>query len=346
MPHPLSHRSLILRQLGLALVALLLIPLGTPAAPLLNVSFDISRELFTDLNTAFEASWKSNQTNRGPAPQIRQSHAGSSKQARAVIDGLDADVVTLNQATDMDAIAARGLIDREWRSKYPNQSAPYSSTIVFLVRKGNPKNLKDWEDLVRPGISVVVPNPKTSGNGRYSYLAAYAYARLRLGQTEDNAKTFVATLFRNAPVLDSGGRGATTTFAQRSIGDALLTFEAEAHLAVKELGSSEIEIVRPSYSVDAEMPVALVEKVTRKKGNETLARAYLDFLYSDAAQEIIAQHHFRPSNPVILARHASRFGETTLFKVEEVFGPWAEVQKTHFADGGVFDQIYDNSRKR
>lgn len=306
---------------------------------LLNVSFDISRELYAELNAAFAAEWKSR---TGESVVVRQSHAGSSKQARAVMDGLEADVVTLNQATDLDVMASRGVVAADWRKQFPGNASPYVSTIVFLVRPGNPKQIRDWSDLVRPQVAVVLPNPKTSGNGRYSYLAAYAFARHRLGHDEAKAVQFLTSLLRNVPVLDTGGRAATTTFAQRGIGDVLLTFEAEAHLTARELGTQGFEVVRPNYNIEAEMPVALVERVVRKKGSEKTARAYLDFLYSDAAQEIIARNGFRPRSPAVLARHAAAFGEHSLFHVETTLGSWTELHQRHFADGGTFDQISQN----
>lgn len=325
----------------LGLVATLIAGPAARAAELLNVSFDIARELYSDVNTAFRAQWKAS---TGEDLEIRQSHGGSSKQARAVLDGLAADVVTLNQAIDLDALAARSLVSPQWRTQWPHGGAPYASTIVFLVRRGNPRNLRDWPDLVKPGISVVVPNPKTSGNGRYSYLAAYAHALKREGRDEAGAREFVAALFRNVPILDTGGRAATTTFVQREIGDVLLTFEAEALLTLKELGSEKIEVVRPPFSVDAEMPVAIVERQAQRKGNLDRARAYLQFLYSEPGQEIIARHGFRPRLDSVLARHAAAFGSLQLFRVEETLGPWAEVQKAHFAEGGHFDRIYERAR--
>ncbi|MCC7373495.1 MAG: sulfate ABC transporter substrate-binding protein [Verrucomicrobiales bacterium] len=308
---------------------------------LLNVSFDISRELFGELNAAFVADWK---TRTGETVIVRQSHAGSSKQARAVIDGLEADVVTLNQATDLDVMASGGAVATDWRSQFAGGASPYTSAVVFLVRPGNPKRIRDWSDLIRTNVTVVLPNPKTSGNGRYSFLAAYAYARHRLNYDEARTLEFLKSLLRNVPVLDTGGRAATTTFAQRGIGDVLLTFEAEARLTARELGTKGFEVVLPEYNIEAEMPVAVVDRVVRKKGTETVARAYLNFLYTEAAQEIIARHGFRPRSEAVLARHAADFGGAKFFRVEPTLGPWGEVQKRHFAEGGTFDQIFQNLR--
>jgi sulfate transport system substrate-binding protein len=257
---------------------------------------------------------------------------------------LEADVVTFNQVTDVDAVAERGLISREWRKLLPNQSSPFSSTIVFLVRKGNPKGIKDWNDLVKPGVSVIVPNPKTSGNGRYSYLAAWGYALKQSAGDEAKAREFVGKLFANVPVLDTGGRGATTTFAQREIGDVLLTFEAEVFLTIKEFGAGKFEAVVPSYSIEADMPVAVVQKVVAKRGTERLARAYLEYLYSDEGQGIIAANYYRPRSQKIAEQSAAQFGKLELFSVEKVFGDWATAQKTHFSEGGVFDQLYQKSK--
>jgi sulfate transport system substrate-binding protein len=306
-------------------------------AQLLNASFDVARGLYSQINPAFEAYWKAQ--GHGPIT-INQSHAGSTRQAQAVIDGLEADVVTLNQVSDIDAIVAKGLIAPAWRSRLPNQSVPYTSTIVFLVRRGNPKHLKDWSDLVKPGISIIVPNPKTSGNGRYSYLAAYAYALKKLNLNDAAARDFVAKLFKNVPILDTGGRGATITFVQHEVGDVLLTFEAEAHSSLREFGADKFEVVLPTYSINAEMPVAVVDKVVRRKDTEDTAKAYLNFLYSDQAQEIIAENYYRPISRTVLARHADEFGSLELFSADDVFGSWQQIVKTHFADGGVFDQIY------
>lgn len=308
---------------------------------LLNASFDISRELFQSYNEAFVRHWNER---AGESVVVNQSHAGSSKQARAVIDGLEADVVTFNQVTDVDAVAERGLIARDWRKLLPHESSPFSSTIVFLVRKGNPKGIKDWSDLVKPGVAVIVPNPKTSGNGRYSYLAAWGYALKQSAGDEAKAREFVGKLFANVPVLDTGGRGATTTFAQREIGDVLLTFEAEVFLTVKEFGAGKFEAVVPSYSIEADMPVAVVQKVVAKHGTEKLARAYLEYLYADEGQRIIAANYYRPRSQKVAEQYAAQFGKLELFSVEKVFGDWASAQRTHFSEGGVFDQLYRKSK--
>lgn len=327
-----------------ALGALLLaavVPAPAAETKLLNASFDISRELFQNYNETFVRHWK---TVNGANVVVNQSHAGSSKQARAVIDGLEADVVTFNQVTDVDAVAAKGLIAADWRKRLPNSSSPFSSTIVFLVRKGNPKGLKDWDDLVKPGMSVIVPNPKTSGNGRYSYLAAYAFALKKLKLADAGARAFVGKLFKNVPVLDTGGRGATTSFVQREIGDVLLTFEAEVFLTIKELGADKFDAVVPSCSIEAEMPVAVVAAVAARRGTTGVAQAYLEYLYSDEGQGIIAANYYRPRSAKAAEQYAAQFGNLELFSVEEVFGDWAGTQKTHFAEGGVFDQIYQPSK--
>lgn len=305
---------------------------------LLNVSYDVTREFYKDYNPLFVAHWKAR---TGETLTINQSHGGSSKQARAVIDGLQADVVTMNQALDIDILNTQAnLIPADWATRLPHHSAPSSSTILFIVRKGNPKAIRDWSDLIKPGVGVIIPNPKTSGNGRYSYLAAWGYALRQPGGSEATAREFVAKLFANVPTLDTGGRGATTSFAQRGIGDVLLTFENEVALTIRELGEGELEAVVPSTSIVADNPVVWVDKVVAKKGTEPAAKAYLEFLYSDEAQELAAKHHFRPKNAAILAKYPDRFKPLPLFTVEEVAGSWTNAQKTHFADGGVFDQIY------
>ncbi len=305
---------------------------------LLHVSYDVTRELYAEYNPAFAEFWRQK---TGDRVVINMSHGGSSKQARSVIDGLEADVVSMNQAIDIDAIADKAkLLPRDWASQLPDGAAPFTSTILFLVRKGNPRQIHDWSDLVRPGISVVIPNPKTSGNGRYSYMAAWGFALRQPGGSEASARQFVTKLFGNVPVLDTGGRGATTTFAQRGIGDVLLTFENEAALALRELGPESVEVVTPSVSILAETPVAVVEKFASKHGTTDVARAYLERLWSDEAQELGAKHFLRPRNPAILARHADRFPKLVLFTVGEVFGGFAKAQQTHFVDGGLFDQIY------
>lgn len=321
-----------------ALMALLtLVTAGAARAEtsLLNVSYDVSRELYKEINPLFAASW---QAGKGEAVTIRQSHGGSSKQALAVAAGLEADVVTMNQASDLELLAERGFVAPDWRTRFPHQAAPYTSTMVFLVRQGNPKAIRDWDDLVREGVQVIVPNPKVTGNGRYTYLAAWGYARQKTG-SEEGARDFVTKLFRNVPVLDGGGRGATTTFTQRGVGDVLITFENEARLIAQELGGKDFEIVYPSVSIEAPAPVAVVEPVVAKRGTAEVARAYLQFLFSEPAQEVMAKHYFRPSDPQVRQRHAARFPEVRTFTVEEVFGGWASVQRTHFADGGVLDQI-------
>ncbi|MDX9740579.1 MAG: sulfate ABC transporter substrate-binding protein [Gammaproteobacteria bacterium] len=305
---------------------------------LLNVSYDPTRELYADYNKAFAAHWKEKS---GQDVHVRQSHGGAGKQARAVIDGLEADVVTLALAYDIDAIHEKaGLIPADWQSRLPHNSAPYTSTIVFLVRKGNPKNIRDWDDLVKPGVGVITPNPKTSGGARWNYLAAWAYGLQKYG-SEDAARDFVAKLYKNVPVLDSGARGSTTTFVQRGIGDVFLSWENEAFLALNELGPDKFEIVLPSLSILAEPPVTIVDRNVDKHGTREVAQAYLDFLYSPEGQRLAAKHYYRPREP----QHASvkdreRFPELNLVTIDEVFGGWQKAQKTHFGDGGVFDQIY------
>jgi len=305
---------------------------------LLNVSYDPTRELYQDINTAFSASWKAK---TGDDVVVRQSHGGSGKQARSVIDGLDADVVTLALAYDIDAISDKGhLLPANWQSRLPHNSTPYSSTIVFLVRKGNPKKIKDWGDLVRPGVSIITPNPKTSGGARWNYLAAWGWALRQPGGSDATAKAFVQKLYKNAPILDAGARGATTTFVTRKIGDVLLSWENEAYLAKKELGPNDVEIVYPSVSILAEPPVALVDKVASRKGNTAVAKAYLDFLYTPAAQDIIGKNYYRPIDPTAAAKYSAQLPKIDLFTIDQVFGGWKKAQKTHFDDGGVFDQIY------
>jgi sulfate transport system substrate-binding protein len=303
---------------------------------LLNVSYDVTREFYKELNPAFIQHWK---TKTGETVTINQSHGGSAKQARAVVDGLAADVITMNQDPDIDILYERGkLIPKDWQKRLPNSSAPTTSTTVFLVRKGNPKGIKDWNDLIKPGVSVIIPNPKTSGNGKYSYLAAWGYVIKNSGD-EAKAQDFVRKLFKNVPVLDAGGRGATTTFAQRNIGDALLTFENEVNLIKKELGD-KFDVIYPSSSILAENPVSLVDKVVEKKKTRAVAQAYLDFHYSEEGQEIAARHYLRPRLASVTAKHKDKFKQLDLFTINEIFGGWAKAQKTHFADGGQFDQIY------
>jgi sulfate/thiosulfate transport system substrate-binding protein len=304
---------------------------------LLNVSYDPTRELYQDFNKSFAALWKSKS---GDDLKIKQSHGGSGKQARAVIDGLAADVVTLALAYDIDEIANRGFIAKDWQKRLPNSSAPYTSTIVLLVRKGNPKNIKDWNDLARPGISVITPNPKTSGGARWNHLAAWGYALKQPGGNEKTAQEFLSKMYKNVPVLDSGARGSTTTFVERGIGDVLLTWENEALLAIKELGPEKVEIVVPSLSILAEPPVTIVDKVVDRRGTRKIAEAYLQHLYSDEGQEIAGKHYYRPTNEKIAAKYASQFPKLKLLTVNEIAGGWTKAQKAHFADGGIFDQIY------
>ena len=305
-------------------------------ATLLNVSYDPTRELYQSENTAFTQYW---QKKSGQSVVINQSHGGSGKQARAVIDGLEADVVTLALAYDIDAIADSKLLDINWQKKLANNSTPYTSTIVFVVRKGNPKQIKNWDDLVKPGVSVITPNPKTSGGARWNYLAAWGYKQKQTGSAEQ-AKTFIKALYKNVPVLDTGARGSTLSFAQRGLGDVLIAWENEAHLILKEFGSDKYEIVSPSVSILAEPPVAIVDKNVAKHGTRKLAEAYLNFLYTPQAQDIIAQNFYRPRNPAALKKYAANFPKIKLFTLGEVFGNWRTAQKTHFNDGGVFDQIY------
>lgn len=307
-------------------------------ATLLNVSYDVTREFYKDFNAAFSVFWKAE---TGETVTINQSHGGSSKQARAVIDGLQADVVTLALAYDIDEIAAKAkLFPADWQKRLPYNSAPYTSTIVFLVRKGNPKGIKDWDDLVKPRVSVITPNPKTSGGARWNYLAAWGYAIKQSGNDEAKAKDFVARLYKNVPVLDSGARGSTTTFVERGIGDAFISWENEAFLAIKELGPGKFEIVVPSISMLAEPPVAVVDKVVNKKGTRKVAEAYLQYLYSEEGQEIAARNFYRPTDRKIAAKYASRFPAINLFRIDEAFGGWKNAHKAHFADGAWFDQIY------
>jgi sulfate/thiosulfate-binding protein len=309
---------------------------------LLNVSYDPTRELYQDYNAAFVKYWKDK---TGDTVIIQQAHAGSGKQARAVIDGLQADVVTLALAYDIDAIAEKGkLLPADWQKRLPNNSTPYTSTIVFLVHKGNPKGIKDWDDLVKPDVSVITPNPKTSGGARWNYLAAWGYALKKNGNDEAKAKDFVAKIFKNVHVLDTGARGATTTFVQRGIGDVLIAWENEALLSLKESGPGEFEIVAPSVSILAEPPVALVDKVAGKHGTEAVAKAYLEYLYSPEGQEIAAKEFYRPRLESVAQKYAGKFPKLDLFTVDEVFGGWQKAQKTHFIDGGTFDQIQQANR--
>jgi sulfate/thiosulfate transport system substrate-binding protein len=331
--------SLIKKTLGLA-ATLAISSTAFANVELLNVSYDPTRELYQEFNPAFSKYWKEK---TGETVTIKQSHGGAGKQARSVIDGLQADVVTLALAYDIDAISERtGKIPADWQKKLAHNSSPYTSTIVFLVRKGNPKNVRDWDDLVRPGIQVITPNPKTSGGARWNYLAAWGYALKKPGGTEAKAKDFVTTLYKNVPVLDSGARGSTNTFVQRNIGDVFISWENEAFLAINELGKDKFEIIVPSVSILAEPPVALVKGNADRKGTTKVAQAYLDYLYSPVGQQIAAANYYRPNKPELVANKADldRFPKVTLFTIDEVFGGWQKAQKTHFEDGGVFDQIF------
>jgi sulfate/thiosulfate-binding protein len=316
---------------------------GSPKpVTLLNVSYDPTRELYEDVNKQFATYWKGK---TGQDVTIRQSHGGSGKQARSVIDGLEADVVTLALAYDIDQISEKAaLLPANWQTRLPHNSSPYTSTIVLLVRKGNPKNIKDWGDLARPGVSVITPNPKTSGGARWNYLAAWAWALRQPGGNEATAKEFVGKLYKNVPVLDAGARGSTTTFVERGIGDVLIAWENEALLAIKELGPGKFEVVAPSLSILAEPPVAVVDKVAGKHGTKAVAQAYLEYLYTPEGQEIAAKNFYRPRDPGAAARHASEFPKVSLVTVDEVFGGWKKAHATHFADGALFDQIYQPGR--
>jgi sulfate transport system substrate-binding protein len=313
---------------------------GLFAAPvkLLNVSYDPTRELYQDFNAAFAKYWKAK---TGVDVTINQSHGGSGAQSRSVIDGLQADVVTLGLAYDIDAIAEKAkILPANWQTRLPNNSTPYTSTIVFLVRKGNPKHIKEWADVVRDGVAVITPNPKTSGGARWSYLAAWGYALRHNNDDDAKARAFVTKLYKNVPVLDSGARGSTTTFAQRGIGDVLLSWENEAHLALKEFGADKFEIVYPSESILAEPPVAVVDKIAAKHGTTEVAKAYLNYLYTEEGQEIAARNFYRPRNEKVAAKYAGQFPRLALFNIDQTFGGWQKAQAKHFADGGVFDQIY------
>lgn len=309
------------------------------AAPssLLNVSYDVTREFYLDYNTAFAKAY---QAKHGKAPEIDLSNGGSSKQARAVIDGLPADVVTMNQETDIDAIAQAGLIAPDWKKRLPDNAAPYTSTIVFLVRKGNPKGIATWQDLAKPGVSVIIPNPKTSGNGRYSYLGAWAAAKAEPGATDESAAAFVRTVFKNVPVLETGGRAATNTFVQKEMGDVLLTFESEVLQITRVFSPDKFDVVYPPLSILAEAPVSVVDQVVDKQGSRALATEYLTELWSEDGQKLAAKYFFRPRSEKILAENAALFPAIKLVTVDEAFGGWAAAQKAHFADGGQFDRIY------
>lgn len=333
-----------LKHTLLALTLSAVLPVAALAAEvnLLNVSYDPTRELYQDYNAAFAKFW---QAKGGEKVTVRQSHGGAARQARAVIDGLEADVVTLALAYDIDEIAEKAkLLPADWQKRLPHNSSPYTSTIVFLVRKGNPKNIRDWDDLAKPGTSVITPNPKTSGGARWNYLAAWGYALKKFG-SEDKAREFVAQIYKNVPVLDTGARGSTTTFVERGIGDVFISWENEAFLAIKELGPGKVDIVVPSLSILAEPPITLVDRVVDKRGTRKVAQAYLDFWYTPEAQEIAAKNFYRPIDPKIAAKYAKQFPKVALFKIDDVFGGWQKAQKLHFADGGVFDQIYQPGKK-
>jgi sulfate transport system substrate-binding protein len=324
--------------LGAALAAALPLSASARDVELLNVSYDVARELYKDINPAFIAEYKKTS---GDTIVIKQSHGGSSKQARAVADGLEASVVTMNQANDIDFLAERGLVAKDWAKKFPNNAAPYYSTMVFLVRKGNPKGIKNWDDLAKPGVQVVIPNPKTAGNGRYTYLAAWGSVLKKKGGTEAQARDLVSRIFKNVPILDAGGRAATTTFTQRQIGDALVTFENEVSLVRAEFGD-QFDVVYPTTSILAESPVAVVDKVVDRKGVRKEATAYLNFLYTPAGQEIGAKHFMRVRNEAVMKKYAQNYKAIQLFTVDELFGGWKSAQKTHFDDGGEFDKIYQS----
>ena len=325
--------------LGLVASTLIAAPAFAADIQLLNVSYDPTRELYQDINASFTKIWKAKHP--GDTLAIRQSHGGSGKQARAVIDGLNADVVTLALAYDVGALHTNGgLIPADWQKRLPQNASPYTSTIVFLVRKGNPKNIKDWNDLVRPGVEVITPNPKTSGGARWNYLAAWGYALRQPGGNDASAQSFVGALLKNVKVLDTGARGSTTTFVERGIGDVLLAWENEAFLATKEIGKGQFEIVTPSVSILAEPPVSVVDKNVDKKGTRAVAEAYLNFLYTPEGQEIAGKHYYRPRDPVVAAKFADQFAKVSLFTIDDVFGGWDKAQKAHFGDGGSFDKIY------
>ena len=326
----------LLRTLILALVPVLAVPAFAEGG-LLNVSYDVSRDFYKDYNPLFQKHWKET---AGDTVDLRQSHAGSSKQVRAVADGLEADVVTMNQASDVDFLAEKGLVARDYAKKFPDNASPYTSTMVFIVRKGNPKGLKDWPDLVQPGVQVILPHPKNTGNGRYSYLAAWGFALRQPGGSDATAQEFVGKLLKNAPLFAAGGRDATTTFMQRKIGDVLVSFESEAELIAKEFGKGEFDVVHPSLSILTEFPVAIVDKVVDKKGTRKVAQAYLEYLWSKERQENAAKNYLRPRDPEVLKKYAAQFPAIKTFTVDEVFGGWAKASPTHFNDGGTFDQIY------
>jgi sulfate transport system substrate-binding protein len=330
-------RRTLLQQAALAALSLSALPVWAQSVQLLNVSYDPTRELYVEYNAAFAKYWKAK---TGQDVVVKQSHGGSGKQARSVIDGIDADVVTLGLGGDVDAIARTAkLIPSDWAKRLPHNSAPYNSTIVFLVRKGNPKGIKDWDDLIKPGVAVITPNPKTSGGARWNYLAAWEYAKRKLGG-DVRAKDFVAALFKNVPVLDTGARGSTITFVQRGVGDVLLAWENEAFLAQKEFGADKFEIVAPSISILAEPSVSVVDKVADRKGTRAVAEAYLQYLYSDEGQDIAGRNFYRPTADKAKAKFTAQFPKLKLFTIDEAFGGWTLADKNHFADGGSFDQIY------
>ena len=336
-------RAITIGVAGLGIAAALLVTRAAPVraegtVKLLNVSYDPTRELYQDVNAAFGKQW---QQKTGQVVNISQSHGGSGKQARSVIDGLEADVVTLALAYDIDAIAEQsGRVNKDWQTRLPDNSSPYTSTIVFVVRKGNPKGIRDWDDLAKPGVTVVAPNPKTSGGARWAYLAAWGSALQKPGGSDASAREFVRKLYKNIPVLDSGARGSTTTFVERGIGDVLIAWENEAILSVNDLGKGKFEMIAPSVSILTEPPVAVVDKNVDKHGTRAVAEEYLKFLYTPEGQEVIAKHYYRPRDPDVLAKHKGAFADIKLFTIDELFGGWSKAQPTHFNDGGVFDQIY------
>ncbi|WP_234192760.1 sulfate ABC transporter substrate-binding protein [Pseudacidovorax sp. NFM-22] len=336
------RRDFIKLSLAAGAAAALSLPAWAQTVTLLNVSYDPTRELYVDYNKAFAKYWKGK---TGQDVVIKQSHGGSGKQARSIIDGIDADVATLALGGDIDALVEHGgLVKADWQKRLPHNSAPYNSTIVFLVKKGNPKGLKDWDDLVKPGVQVITPNPKTSGGARWNYLAAWEYAKRKYG-SDAKAKEYIGNLFKNVPVLDTGARGATITFVQRGVGDVLLAWENEAFLAVKEFGPDKFDIVVPSISILAEPSVAVVDKVVDKKGTRAVAEEYLKYLYSDEGQDIAGRNYYRPTGDKAKAKYAAQFPKLALFTIDEAFGGWAKADKAHFADGGSFDQIYTNKQK-
>jgi len=332
----MGFRSVVVVALALSLLGTALSASDPPGDRLLNVSYDPTRELYQEVNAAFAKAWKAKS---GREVTVNQSHGGSGKQARAVLDGLEADVVTLALAYDIDILAKGGLLAADWQARLPHRSCPYASTIVFVVRTGNPKAIRDWGDLAKSGVAVVTPNPKTSGGARWNYLAAWGWALKQPGGTPQKARAFVAALFKNVPVLDTGARGSTTTFAERGIGDVLIAWENEALLLTQEMGAGKFEIVRPTVSILAEPPVAVVDSVAKRHGTEAIARAYLEFLYTEEGQEISARHGYRPSSDAVAKRYATRFPPMTLFTVDELFGGWATAQKDHFDAGALFDQM-------